>query len=302
MEEDPKYVLESLIKSLVTLNSAEFMRIIVRCALDLNQVHDVDNNNLLHELAKSMTREPKIVEFIDLLISSVISNKLKERHSDNYQEILKDLLNSQTSNDQYTPLHYAIMSNRKLICKKFISLGADISLCTNRGQGVMHLAASSGNVYLLTYFTKELGLDFNVRDSTGETPLHIASAEGQDTTAILLIAWSSDLNLGDSEGLTPLHMAAFSKNYRIIRHLLMSGSNISSRDSTGKTPLDIAMSVQAPHDIIKILKDTHWCSKLNPMNSPLQPVKETHIHFIAFILLFIGRYGLIAVSVLPSNC
>jgi ankyrin repeat protein len=97
-------------------------------------------------------------------------------------------------------------------------------------------------------------------------------------------------------------MAAFSKNYRIIRHLLMSGSNISSRDSTGKTPLDIAMSVQAPHDIIKILKDTHWCSKLNPMNSPLQPVKETYIHFIAFILLFIVRYGLIAVSVLPSNC
>lgn len=301
MEEDPKYVLESLIRALVTLNSAEFKRIIVYGSLDLRKVHDTDNNNVFHELAKSMTREPKIVEFIDLLVSSVTAKQLEERHPHNHHEIMIELLNAQASEDQYTPLHYSIMANRKLICKKFIALGADINICTKNGQGVMHLAASSGNVCLLTYFYKELGLYFNTRDAKGDTPLHIAAAEGQDATAILLIAWTKDLNEIDNEGFTPLHFAAYSKNYRIIRHLLMSGRNICVLDSTGRTPLDIATSVQAPEDVVKLLKTTDWYTRLNPMSSSLQPVKNTYLHFIVYILLFFIRYGMTSVYLLPSN-
>lgn len=71
MEESSRNLLESLIISVVTLNYDEFRHTILKSPIDLRDAVDSERNNILHELAKSVTREQKLIDFIDLLISCV---------------------------------------------------------------------------------------------------------------------------------------------------------------------------------------------------------------------------------------
>lgn len=71
MEESNRNVLESLIISVVTLNYDEFRHTILKSSIDIRDVVDSDCNNIFHELAKSVTREQKVIDFIDLLTSCV---------------------------------------------------------------------------------------------------------------------------------------------------------------------------------------------------------------------------------------
>jgi ankyrin repeat protein len=214
---------------------------------------------------------------------------------------MKALLNAQTRLEGYTPLHFAVIGNRKLLTKKLIEIGSDLNMKTHKGQTVMHLAASAGSVYLLTYLHRVVGLELYDRDNTGETPLHIAAGEGMDNSAILLTVWYENKNIRDNEGFTPLHMAAFSKSYRIVRHLIISGAEINVEDVSGKTPLDIATSVNASEDILNLLKKPFFLQRFNPMSATLTPVKSSVARFIIFTILLILRYSVTFVLLLPSK-
>ena len=194
-----------------------------------------------------------------------------------------------------------MLNSRKLITQKFISLGADPHLLNKKGQGLLHLAAGTGNVYLLAYFHKSLHLDFNKQDCSGKTPLHTAAFEGQDQTASVLISWTEDMNICDKEKLTPLHLAAYSTNYRIVRHLLMKGSDRKAKDISDSTPLDIGINMHAPNDILQMLKEPTYLQKINYIKPPLLKVKKSYTLFYIFILTFIARYLILFLLILPSN-
>ena len=57
-----------------------------------------------------------------------------------------------------------------------------------QGQGVIHMAAVAQQLALLALFHKILNLQLNLKDQNGKTPLHLASLEGQEQSATLLIA------------------------------------------------------------------------------------------------------------------
>jgi hypothetical protein len=85
MEESNRNILESLIISVVTLNFEEFRQTVLRCQADIRDSVDADCNNIFHELAKSVSREQKVIDFIDLLTSCVISSLVRGPISSNIQ-------------------------------------------------------------------------------------------------------------------------------------------------------------------------------------------------------------------------
>jgi len=96
------------------------------------------------------------------------------------------------------------------------------------------------------------GVDINIRDKYGSTPLHTAVACGNGSIVNLLIERGADVNAGNDAGDTPLHTAVqrmfnspaspdiVYKN--IIETLIGKGANINAKNAAGDTPLHLVCS------------------------------------------------------------
>lgn len=87
-----------------------------------------------------------------------------------------------------------------------IDHGADLQARTQEGQNVLHLAVKEGCVKLAKMFLKG-GVDVNVADCDGMTPLLLAAANKKvDDLLPLLIKHGANLNAKDRSGQNALHL------------------------------------------------------------------------------------------------
>ena len=90
--------------------------------------------------------------------------------------------------------------------------------------------------------------DPNIRDSSGETPLHYAVASGKEDIEIvrLLLESGADVNAKEDHcACTPLHLVALRGGpVDIARALVAGGADVNAHDLYGETPLDLAIGFQ----------------------------------------------------------
>ena len=92
----------------------------------------------------------------------------------------------------------------------------------------------------------------NSRNDLGDTPLHVASVQGNVTAATDLLDVGADPNAIGEHGYTPLHEAV-ERSYRAVVHLLISrGASTAIRNASGETAVDSA-HFQADLQIIELL-------------------------------------------------
>ncbi|MBP7829266.1 MAG: ankyrin repeat domain-containing protein [Kiritimatiellae bacterium] len=84
---------------------------------------------------------------------------------------------------------------------------------------------------------RAVGVDVNLRDLQGATPLHVAAELGREAAADLLIAWGADVNAQDAHGRTPMHLAASAGQAGIERLLIAASANVNANDAEGLTPV-----------------------------------------------------------------
>jgi ankyrin repeat protein len=101
------------------------------------------------------------------------------------------------------------------------------------GQSPLHIADFS-NSALLDMLVNECGVDLEARDNSGSTCLHVACMHGNTDGIRFLIAAGANLEAVDDSGCTPLHI--FSDEQCTIL-LLAAGADVHARDRFGKTPL-----------------------------------------------------------------
>jgi len=84
------------------------------------------------------------------------------------------------------------------------------------------------------------GVNPNVSDFKGLTPLMTASMFGKTSTASFLLGMGALHHLTDINGDTALHWASYKGHPELIRLLLYSGADLTKADNFGSTPLHLA--------------------------------------------------------------
>lgn len=100
-------------------------------------------------------------------------------------------------------------------------------------------AATAGDPVRVAYLL-DMGVDINVRDSEGYTPLLTAVRTRYNALAELLVARGADVNLADNDDWTPLMYAAWRDSPEIVRILIGKGAPVNAKHAKGLTPLAVA--------------------------------------------------------------
>ena len=94
----------------------------------------------------------------------------------------------------------------------------------------------------LVIWLVEKGLDINVPDYYGATPLYRQAILGRDTVK-LLCELGADIGKPNTYGETPLHMAAEFFHPRTVKFLIDKGANVNVENDMGRTPLASVLMV-----------------------------------------------------------
>lgn len=109
------------------------------------------------------------------------------------------------------------------------------------GQTFLHIASQCGSFDVIQTMVGSFGFDPNVKDNTGQTPLHIASCYGHMNVVVFLLQHGADPNEKDRYHLTPLLAAAKNGRTNALKALIsFSKTDVEVTAEWGNNALHIA--------------------------------------------------------------
>lgn len=112
-------------------------------------------------------------------------------------------------------------------------------------------AAEKSNERAISLFV-EAGVDVNLRNHFGWTPLMVSTFMGSESAAALLITHGANVSVADNRGYTPLHWAAQRGYVKVAELLLQKGAYPNVKSRKGLTPL-IQAAALGRTEIVRVL-------------------------------------------------
>ena len=112
--------------------------------------------------------------------------------------------------------------------------GVDPDLPNDKGETPLLRAADSGNVAIAQMLLRG-GAHVGAADAAGNTPLHLASEKGHSAFVQLLIKHGALPDVRNEKGQTPLSLAVSNEYPSVIEYLIEGGANVTARESDGWT-------------------------------------------------------------------
>ena len=158
---------------------------------------------------------------------------------------------SQTD-DQIADFAKAAKFNDVATVKALVSSGVDPNILDPKGELMLNLAIKDKSNDVISYLLSSKAIDVDVSNKYGETPLMIASIEGNLPLVRALV-----LQKGakvDHIGWTPLHYASARGHLEVAQFLISNGAIVDAPSQGDTTPL--MMAVQSGNELlIKLLLD-----------------------------------------------
>jgi hypothetical protein len=159
-----------------------------------------------------------------------IHDVIKKGDLEQVEALLKDnpdLVCSKDNND-WTPLHLAVVKGRKDVADLLLVKGADVNAKNNKGETPLCYAADSGRKEVAELLIVNKA-DVNAKDGNGWTPLHYATYQGYCDVAELLMANRAEVNAVNNSNETPLRMANLKGHQAVAELLRRYGAHSSSK-------------------------------------------------------------------------
>lgn len=156
-----------------------------------------------------------------------------------------------------TPLYFALIKNHDQIVQQLLNnedveielLGPSSSSVTS-----LHIAVERRDIPLIQQLL-ELGVDVDISDEDGKTPMAVALEREDIEIAKMLFAAGAGQNESYGPQGTIVHYAVKKENIGLLRHVLAGGVMVNSTDAHGMTPLFHAVfsSLNGPAMIQELL-------------------------------------------------
>ena len=178
---------------------------------------------------------------------------------DGYLQILQALIlhNNDYINDgdknNITPLNYAVHKGHLEIVIYLLSNKADVTVQTDDGWNVYHIAAYNGNVQIMQALILHNNDYINDVNKKNWTPLHHAVLKGHLEIVNYLLSNKADTTVQNGTGLNVYHVAAYHGNVQIFQALILHNNDyINDVNKKNWTPLHYAVS-KGHLEIVKYL-------------------------------------------------
>ena len=120
---------------------------------------------------------------------------------------------------------------------RMLAAGLDPNQLDPRGQPALMVALQSDSLKVAKVLWDAKGIQIDIRNHAGETPLMMAALRAETDAASALIAHGAAVQ---KDGWSPLHYAATGGSATIIKLLLGKGAALEARSPNGSTPLMMA--------------------------------------------------------------
>ncbi|WAQ99845.1 ANKR7-like protein, partial [Mya arenaria] len=179
---------------------------------------------------------------------------------------------------QYAALHLAVIHSTYQVLRELLNTeGVDINITDEQRRTPLHFAVVTNRRSVIQLLV-ELGCNIDVQGCSGRTPLLAAVTSDQLDCARMLIGLGADLNLTGNNGTTPLYHMCSHKKPRddngmtaiefcvghktrlssLLLCLIHNGADINIIDRKGRTLLDIAIEKMVLTNIVALLlADVH---------------------------------------------
>ena len=120
---------------------------------------------------------------------------------------------------------------------RMLAAGLDPNQLDPHGQPALILALQGESLKVAKVLWDAKGIDIDVRNRVGETPLMMAALKAEVDAASALVAHGAAVR---KDGWSPLHYAATGGSAAIVNMLLAKGAALEARSPNGTTPLMMA--------------------------------------------------------------
>jgi len=131
------------------------------------------------------------------------------------------------------------------------------------GETALHIAVKQHQDSWVGFLLNK-GANPDIRDNDGNTPLHDAALFGDVTAINYLVSMKAKVNQTNNRGETPLVLAVHRRDPLLVRTLMEAGADPKIADSmAGKSALDYAKDDPRGTAILKLLQDAKPTTKKN---------------------------------------
>ncbi|XP_065208838.1 uncharacterized protein LOC135837476 [Planococcus citri] len=124
--------------------------------------------------------------------------------------------------DSWTALHYAAAGPSLEAMRFILNQNSDLSaeVKNTDGQSPLHIAAARGQKHIAEFLLAEVHVPVDDRDKNNRTPLHMAAKNGHKDVVNVLLKFNADTNCKDRHSHSPLHYATQYNHIDVVQILL----------------------------------------------------------------------------------
>jgi len=158
--------------------------------------------------------------------------------------------NAQTD-EQMTSLINAVKFDDVSEVRSLLSKGVSPNSKDSNGNPILFVAIREKSYKVIDILLTNKTIDVNLPNKSNETPLMIASIDGELAVDKLLVQKGAEIN---REGWTPLHYACSTGKLEVAQYLIANGAKVNALSPSETTPLMMAVNSGNAY-LVKLLLD-----------------------------------------------